>query len=501
MGRRKRFFYNAALLTAVGLLIKGVNLAFNAFISRKIGSEALGLYTLIGALYSFLVTFASSGINLTVTRLVAKCIGEGKRHEIPRIMRHSMCYVLLFSSFASIVLFAFSPFFASSVLKDVRAEASLRVLSFSLIPLSFSACLSGYFLGVKRIVKSSLLQVFSQGARIVFTVYLVLEMAGDGVGSACLALALSTTLCELLSLLFAFAEYLLSKEKTTGMATESSFRDISSMALPLAFSSYVRSALLTLEHVLIPRRLKLRGEEDAESLSKYGALHGMALPLILYPMSPLSSFSGLLVPEFAECEASGDKKRLSRICAEVIRATLTYSAPASVFIFFFSEELAYCVYSSYEAGLYLEMLAPVIPLMYLDHVTDAMLKGIGEQVYSMWVNISDSLLSVILIWFLIPSLGISGYGLVIILMESYNFLLSFIRLSSKIKFERRVIFSFFLPFGEAALAALLAKKLFCFSGTLTTPLQLVSKIIFSISVFVTLKYAEKFLHRKSPQTA
>ena len=137
----------------------------------------------------------------------------------------------------------------------------------------------------------------------------------------------------------------------------------------------------------------------------------------------------------------------------------------------------------------------------LDHVTDAMLKGIGEQVYSMWVNISDSLLSVILIWFLIPSLGISGYGLVIILMESYNFLLSFIRLSSKIKFERRVIFSFFLPFGEAALAALLAKKLFCFSGTLTTPLQLVSKIIFSISVFVTLKYAEKFLHRKSPQTA
>ena len=35
-------------------------------------------------------------------------------------------------------------------------------------------------------------------------------------------------------------------------------------------------------------------------------------------------------------------------------------------------------------------------------ITDAILKGVGEQVFSMWVNITDSLLSVALVWILIP---------------------------------------------------------------------------------------------------
>ncbi len=222
----------------------------------------------------------------------------------------------------------------------------------------------------------------------------------------------------------------------------------------------------------------------------------MALPVALYPMSPLSSFASLLVPEFAESEAQHDALRLKRICEEVISTTLRYAAPVAVFIYLFSEEIAYSVYSSYEAGHYIAMLAPVIPIMYLDHVTDAMLKGIGEQVYSMWVNISDSLLSVFLIWFLLPKMGISGYAWVIIIMESYNFLLSFVRLNYRIKFSVKSLFSFVLPFAEACLSAYLADTLFAFSGSLTTPVQLIAKIVFSVCIFIALNFSERLILKK-----
>ena len=89
MTNRKKFIYNGILLTIVGLAIKTVNLAFNAFISREVGAEALGLYTLIGTVYSFAITFATSGINLTVTRLVASVVGSGTKGEIRRIMQHA----------------------------------------------------------------------------------------------------------------------------------------------------------------------------------------------------------------------------------------------------------------------------------------------------------------------------------------------------------------------------------------------------------------------------
>lgn len=259
---------------------------------------------------------------------------------------------------------------------------------------------------------------------------------------------------------------------------------MSKIALPLAFSAYVRSVLLNIEHILIPRKLKEKGESTNEAYAHYGILHGMALPVIMYPMSPLSSFAGLLVPEFAEDMAGGKRERMSRIASKAFNATLVYSTVSAVMMFCFSRELGYALYDSYDAGYYISCLAIVVPIMYLDHVTDSMLKGIGEQVFSMWVNISDSLLSVILVGFLIPRMGIMGYALVIVIMEGYNFALSFLRLQSKINFKISIVASFVLPLIISAFASLIAGALFGFAGSGVGAVWIALKMIFSLSLVV-----------------
>ena len=120
--------------------------------------------------------------------------------------------------------------------------------------------------------------------------------------------------------------------------------------------------------------------------------------------------------------------------------------------------------------------------MYLDHVTDSVLKGIGEHVFSMWVNISDSLLSVILVWFLIPRMGIMGYALVIVVMEGYNFLLSFLRLRGKINFCLTPIKTVMAPLFSAGIGVYASKIIFRFGGSATPPLWLVLKMLFGICV-------------------
>lgn len=484
MTNRQRFFYNGIILTIVGLVIKSIGLVFSAFLGRTIGAEALGLYTLIGSLYSFAITFASSGVSLTVTRLVASAVGEGRGGEVRSIVRSATLYALLFSGVSSLVLFSFSGYFSLSVLEDTRAALPLKILSLSLIPIALSAVFGGYFIGVKRIKRSSTVQMLSQLFKIGITVAFVIKMAPHGTVAAVSALCISTSLSELLSFLAALVEYFLAGEKL--VVRKNHFNEVSKMALPLALSSYVRSALLTLEHMLIPKRLRSRGESDTEALSSYGVLHGMALPVLLYPMSPLTSFSSLLVPEFSEALARGEKKRIKRIAEEVSEATLSYAAPIAVLIYFFSEELGYILYSSSGAGSYIAYLAPVIPIMYLDHVTDSMLKGIGEQVYSMWVNITDSLLSVFLIWFLIPPLGIKGYGLVIIIMEAYNFILSFIRLRKRTGLVIRVARAFLIPGFCAILSAYITDNLFFFGGAGTSPLWLSLKLVFAFAIHIAL---------------
>lgn len=479
MTNRRRFFYNGILLTIVGLAVKSVGLIFSAFLGRTIGAEALGLYTLIGTVYSFAITFASAGISLTVTRLVAAAVGEGREKEVASVVRSAAVYSLAFSGAASVVLFSFSGYISSSVLEDVRAALPLRILSASLIPIALSAVFSGYFIGVKRIKRSSSLQIMSQFFKVGITVFFVLKSKDLGAVALVSSLCVASTLSELLSFLAALIEYLLSGKN--GKTKKSHIASVFRMAMPLALSSYVRSALLTVEHILIPKRLRSRGESDDEALSSYGMLHGMALPVLLYPMSPLSSFSSLLVPEFSEALARGERGRIKRIAKEVCEAALSYAAPIAVLIYFFSEELGLMLYSSHGAGIYIAYLAPVVPIMYLDHVTDSMLKGIGEQVYSMCVNISDSLLSVFLIWFLIPPLGIAGYGLVIIIMEAYNFTLSFIRLSKKTGVRIEIFRAFFLPLASAVISSQITHRLFKFGGTGVTVPWFILKIIFFLS--------------------
>lgn len=489
MTNRRRFFYNGLLLTAVALAMRSVGMVFNAYITRTVGAEGIGLYTLIMTVYSFAITFATSGINLTVTRLVAEDIGERGGAGVGRIMRHAVAYSLIFSLSASLILFVFAPYFANSVLSDSRALLPLRILASSLVPIALSSVFSGYFVGVKRVARNATVQVLGQAFKIGITLYLVLRFVKYGVVYATLALCLSTTLTELSAFLIALIQYLYDKRKNRKVYTKSKkakFSDITAVALPLAFSAYIRSALLTLEHILIPARLRLGGASVSDSLAQYGVLHGMAVPVLLFPMSPLSSFAGLLVPEFAESMARGEDRRLCRIASEAMNTTLAYACAAAVFINMFSEEIGYVMYSSYSAGYYIALMAPVIPIMYLDHVTDAMLKGIGEQVFSMWVNISDSVLSVALVWWLIPIMGISGYAVVIVLMEAFNFALSALRLRKRIKFKLNIVKSLVIPIACAYGASALCRALFVMNGAEASGFALAMKFVFVLCAFLAL---------------
>ena len=494
MSEKNRFFKSGIMLTLVALSMRTVSMFFSAYISRAVGAEGIGLYTIVMTVYSFAVTLATSGVSLTVTRLVASAIGEEKRGDVSRILRGALLYSSLFGIAATLLLLFGADIIGNLILMDFRTVTSLRALAFSLLPIALSSVFSGYFVGVKRVGFNAATQIFAQAVKITITVLLVSLTADMGLVASVSALCVGITLTELFAFALVLLEFLIDRRRHGERGEKGrKMKDVAKMAVPLALSAYVRSVLLSVEHVLIPKRLRDRGESSSEAYAHYGILHGMAVPLILYPMTPLSSFSGLLVPEFAEGKSAGQDKRISNIATRALNTTLVYATLAAVLIFFFSSELGYAFYNSFDAGMYVAMLAPVLPIMYLDHVTDAMLKGIGEQVYSMWVNISDSLLSVFLVWFLIPRLGITGYALVIVIMEGYNFILSFFRLKKKISFEISIFKSLLFPAVIALLSSRIANELFAFSGSGISIPWMLLKMIFAISLFFLFFYLGKII--------
>ena len=487
MTTRAKFWKNGIMMTLVGLLLRTVALGFSAFISRKVGAEGIGLYTLITTVYSFLLTFATAGISLTVTRLVAEVIGKSEEEKIGKTVGGAVVYSLIFSGAATIILASLSGVISRYVIADSRSLLPLGILSISLIPASLSGVFSGYFVGVRRVLPNAIIQVLGQLLRVGATILLLLSMVNEGVESAVTALCIGVTVSEVVVFVISFVAFSLDriiyyrrKRGEGGISFLPTFK----MALPLGVSAYIHSALLSVEHAVIPMRLEARGELREEALASFGRMHGMALPVVTYPMSPLSSFSGLLVPEFAESDARGDGERVSRIAGQALSLTLIYAACASVILFLFSEEIGYIIYNSFDAGVFIAVLAPVIPLMYLDHVTDSILKGMGEQVYSMWVNIADSALSLVLVFFFVKPLGIIGYALVIIVMELFNFTLSYLRLERRIRIKIDLIHSLIIPLLSGVLASVLVRVLFVRLGTGASIPDLVGQMVFTLCAFI-----------------
>lgn len=202
------------------------------------------------------------------------------------------------------------------------------------------------------------------------------------------------------------------------------------IALPLAFSAYARSALSTLEHLLVPRGLKAYGCSADRSLSVYGTVQGMVMPVIAFPACLLSALSELIVPELTEAQMRDDRSEIARCVRSLIKKSLGYSVTVALLLFIFGEKIGLAVYSSSEAGYYIRVLSPLIPIMYLDTVVDGCLKGLGQQLWSMGINILDAALGVLLVWKLLPVYALTGYIAIIYFNECLNLFLSIRRLSA-----------------------------------------------------------------------
>ena len=138
------------------------------------------------------------------------------------------------------------------------------------------------------------------------------------------------------------------------------------------------SALHTAENMLVPACLAVYLQFSggrAEAVAQYGNLKGMALPLLTFPFGLLGSLSVLLMPEITQAHLRGQNGRLAALIDRMLRLTGYFSALAGAAFWVWGRPLAEALYGSAEAGSYLVILGPAMPLMYLESMVDGAMKG------------------------------------------------------------------------------------------------------------------------------
>ena len=155
---------------------------------------------------------------------------------------------------------------------------------------------------------------------------------------------------------------------------------------------------------------------------------------------------------------------------------------------YYSDALGMRIYNSIDAGELLRVMSPLVIFMYLDHISDGMLKGLDKQNYVMKVNIFDASLSVIFAILLVPRFGIYGFVASIYVCECLNCAFSFGMLMCKTGFPLSIFHSLIAP----TFSIIVAMWLSTLSGVILSAVglyKLSNSLIIGISLSTVYYYA------------
>ena len=490
MKSNKRLLYNTALLTGSSLFLRCVGLTYQVWLVGRIGAAGIGLFQLTMSVSMLSTTIAVAGIRFACTRLISQEAGLGHHGGIEKTIVRCLAYSLFFGMSAATVLFACAEPIGFLWVGDARTVLPLKILAISLPFISASSVFAGYFTATGRVYKTAAAQVSEQILRI-FLVVFALRLVSDGdIEKSCAVVMGAGTVAEVFSFLLMLVLYIFDRRRhrlAGGVSPHLTTRMLG-VALPLAASAFARSSLSTLEHLLVPRGLRSSGMSADGALAGYGVIQGMVFPIISFPSCFLMAIAELIVPELTEAQVSGKTEYISSVATSLIHKCLLFAIGAAGLLYTFADNLGAAVYNSAEAGDYIKIFALLTPVIYMDMVTDGMLKGLGQHMYSMAFNIMDAAISVTLVYAILPRAALSGYIAIICFTECFNFALSIRRLGkiTELKIQIRNIF---LPVacitGAGQLSAFLIR--FCGINTTTASGIIPALLLCSVAYIVLLR--------------
>lgn len=423
---RYGYLKNAALLTGADVVLRLAGMGLRIYLANALGGEGMGLYQLVLAVYSLFVTLATAGVSVAATRLLAEELSRSRAAAHGMLLR-LLAAALLLGSAAMAAQFGLADVAARWWLGDERAAAALHVSAFGMPWMAISAVLRGFFIARRRVEPNVLSQLGEQMFRIAVIVIALEYTEGCGLDVRCAVVLAATAASEAVSagvmLLFYCREARRCFDGQKPARPPDMARRLWEILWPVEGGRCLSSALHTAENMLVPACLAVYlhgGGGRTAAVEQYGNLKGMALPLLTFPFGLLGSLGVLLMPEITQAHISGQTERLHRLLERMLRLTGYFSALVGALFFVWGKPLALALYESTEAGFYIQVLGPVMPLVYLESMVDGAMKGMGEQKAGFRYSVWDSILRIVGVTVLLPRFGMQGFLFVILLSSVYT---------------------------------------------------------------------------------
>ena len=404
------------LLTISGLISRIIGFFYRIFLSQTIGAEGVGIYQLIFPLYALTFSLTVSGIQTAISRFTAQAVAASCSNGVSSQntgLCNDRCYLTtglilsLFLSFlCTIFLYHFATPLAVFFLDEPRCQALLEILSLTVPFGAIHACINGYYYGLKKTFVPATSQLVEQVIRVV-CVFVLYQICLERHYPVTVNIAVWGLVAgEFGAVLYSIS--FLGRGKCYGSKLLG-LKQIFLMSTPLSANRVLVNLLQSIEATMIPGQLRNYGYSVSESLSVYGVLTGMALPMVLFPSVITNSVSVMLLPAIAEAQEKEDRHYIRNAIRKTCFYCLFLGFLCTISFLLLGNWMGKVLFANELAGTVIVILGWMCPFLYLSTTLSSILNGLGKTTTTFTLNMVGLSLRIVSVVWGIPSFGIKAY--------------------------------------------------------------------------------------------
>ncbi|MCT8137265.1 polysaccharide biosynthesis protein [Anaerobacillus sp. CMMVII] len=392
------------ILTASIFISKILGLIYIFPFKAIVGLEGLALYTYGYVPYTVLLSVATLGIPLAVSKFVSKYNALGDYETGRRLFKSGLVVMSVTGMIAFLLLFLLAGPIAYQVVdgKDLKGNSiedvilTIRMVSVALLIVPIMSLIRGYFQGHQSMGPTAVSQVVEQLVRIIFILcltFIIVYMLNGSIGWAVAFATFGAFVGALggLTVLLIYwykrkahlEQQLLESKVNHNLPLRTIYKELVSYALPLSFIGLAIPLYQTIDLMTFNKALMGIGFSQFAAEEAFGAFAQAAHKLILIPVSIATAMSLTLLPTITKSFINDDHLSLQRQVTQTYQIILYLTLPAAIGL----SILAYPAYGTLFGlgadlqigALILRYYAPVAVLFSLFAVTSAILQGINRQ--------------------------------------------------------------------------------------------------------------------------
>ena len=408
MSKDNTFLKSTLILLIGGIFGKLVGFILKIIVTRHLGTEGMGLYSMLSPTSSLLSVIAVFSYSNAVSKIISEESSRAK-NLFASIFPISILINLLFI----ILIILFAPLLSSTLLKEPNLYYPIISLSLVMPFMSFSSIIKGYFWGKQNMAPYMLSNFIEQVVRLVIILLFIDHFISISLVHALCFVILVNIIGEISSEIVMIL--FMPKIKLTLNDFKISFieiKKIMSFCIPVTLSKIISSISYFLEPILITNMLLYVGYTNEYIVYEYGIVNAYALSTLLMPEFFTQNMSTSLIPELSKNYMIHNYEVCIKRIKQIVFFSLLIGGLSTLVITIFPHFFLHILYNTSEGIDYIRLLSPFTLLFYIEGPLINSLQALGKTKETFKITLKLSFIRILSI-IIFSLLKIGMYALVL----------------------------------------------------------------------------------------